>query len=143
MPGAVVSRRQWLILKSGLLYFVLVFAVGFVLGPIRVLWAVPHFGTRVAELMEAPFMLVAITLAAHWVVRRLAVPPTVWASLGIGLVALGCMLSAEFGLVLRLRGLSIAEYMATRDPISGTVYYLMLCIFAVMPWLISQEKRRQ
>jgi hypothetical protein len=37
-----------------------VFGTGFVLGPIRVLWAVPRLGERVAELMEAPLMLVAI-----------------------------------------------------------------------------------
>ena len=46
--------------------------------------------------------------------------------LGMGLVALGLMLVAEFGLVLWLRGLSIKEYLATRDPVSGTVYYVML-----------------
>jgi len=40
------------ILKTGILYFAFVFGVGFVLGSIRVLWAVPHFGVRMAELME-------------------------------------------------------------------------------------------
>ena len=39
------------IVKAGVLYFALVFGVGFLLGPIRILWAVPHFGTRMAELM--------------------------------------------------------------------------------------------
>jgi hypothetical protein len=34
------------ILKAGTLYFALVFGAGFVLGPIRMLWAVPRFGTR-------------------------------------------------------------------------------------------------
>ncbi len=31
-----------------------------------------------------------------------------------------------FGLVLWLRGLSIREYLATRDPVSGTIYYVMV-----------------
>ena len=38
---------------SGVIYFVLVFAVGWVLGPIRELWAVPHFGRMAATLSEA------------------------------------------------------------------------------------------
>lgn len=133
-------RSQWLILKSGLLYFAIVFAVGFILGPIRVLWAVPRFGPRVAELMEMPFMLVAIALAALWVVRWLAVPPGLWTRLCMGGVALGFLLLAEFGAVLQLRGLSIAEYLADRDPVSGTVYVLMLGLFAAMPWLIVRQK---
>ena len=40
------------ILKAGVLYFALVFGAGFVLGPFRILWLVPHFGTRTAELLE-------------------------------------------------------------------------------------------
>jgi len=56
--------------------------------------------------------------------RRISVPPT--GRLGMGLVGLGLMLVAEFGFVLWLRGLSIRDYLANRDPISGTVYYLML-----------------
>jgi hypothetical protein len=46
------------ILKAGVLYFALVFGTGFVLGPIRILWVVPRFGARIAELMEAPIMIV-------------------------------------------------------------------------------------
>lgn len=42
------------ILKAGALYFALAFGAGFVLGTIRVLWAVPRFGERTAELMETP-----------------------------------------------------------------------------------------
>ena len=45
------------ILKAGVLYFALVFGVGFELGPIRIMWAVPRFGERTAELMETPIML--------------------------------------------------------------------------------------
>ena len=44
------------ILKAGVLYFALVFGAGFVLGPIRILWVVPRFGTSMAELMETPIM---------------------------------------------------------------------------------------
>lgn len=127
------------ILKAGALYFVLVFGAGFVLGPIRILWVVPRFGTRVAELMEAPIMLVVTILAARWIVRRLAVPPKPVSRLGMGCVGLGLILVAEFTLVLWLRGLSISEYLASRDPVSGTVYYVMLGIFCIMPLLVARR----
>jgi hypothetical protein len=127
------------ILKAGTLYFALVFGTGFVLGTIRTLWAVPRFGTRVAELMETPIMLVVTILAARWVVRRLAVPSKPSSRLGMGCVALGLMLVAEFTLVLWLRGLSISEYLATRDPVSGTVYYVMLGVFCIMPLLVARR----
>jgi hypothetical protein len=39
--------------KGGVLYFVVIFGAGFVLGPIRILRAVPRFGTRMAELTES------------------------------------------------------------------------------------------
>ena len=127
------------ILKAGVLYFALVFGAGFVLGPIRILWVVPRFGTRMAELIETPIMFVVVVIAARWIVRRLAVPSTPSCRLGIGCVALGLKLVAEITLVLRLRGLSISEYLANRDPVSGTVYYVMLGVFAVMPLLVARR----
>ena len=37
----------------------------------------------------------------------------------------------EFSLVPWLRGLSIHQYFAQRDPVAGTVYYAVLGVFAV------------
>jgi hypothetical protein len=92
-----------------------------------------------AELMETPVMLVVTIVTARWMVLRLAVPSTPSARLGMGGIALALLLVAEFGLVLWLRGLSIREYLATRDPVSGTVYYVMLGVFAIMPLLVARR----
>ena len=128
------------ILKAGLLYFALVFGAGFVLGPIRLLWVVPRFGTRIGELMETPIMFAITIAAARWVVRRLAVPSIPSRRLGMGGVALSLLLIGEFTLVLWLRGLSVREYLAGRDPASGTVYYLILGVFAIMPLLVARRR---
>ena len=127
------------ILKAGVLYFALVFGVGFVLGSVRTLWVVPRFGARTAELMETPIMFVVTIVAARWVVRRLAVPPKPSNRLGMGCIGLGLMLVAEFTLVLWLRGVSINEYLASRDPVSGTVYYVMLSVLCIMPLLVARK----
>ena len=125
------------ILKAATLYFALVFGAGFVLGTIRTLWVVPSVGMRKAELMEEPLMLVITFLAARWVVRRLALPPRPLTRLGMGFVGLGLLVAAELGFVLWLRGMTIREYVASRDPVAGTVYLVMLGVFAVMPLLLT------
>lgn len=49
------------------------------------------------------------------------------------------MLLAELTLVLGLRGLTMREYLATRDPVAATVYSAMLLAFAVMPLLVARR----
>lgn len=127
------------ILKAGAVYFAVVFGAGFVLGTIRTLWVAPRVGTRNAELIEAPIMLAVTIVAARSIVRHLAVPPLVSARLGMGGFALALLLAAEFGLVLWVRRLSLREYFATRDRVSGTVYYVLLGIFAIMPLLTGRR----
>lgn len=129
------------VFKAALLYFAVVFGTGFALGTIRVLWSVPRFGERNAELLEQPLMLSAVIVAARWIVRRAGSPLASIEGLAIGLIALTLLVVAELLVVLELRGLSISEYVRTRDPVSGTVYLLMLGVFALMPWVISRARR--
>jgi hypothetical protein len=126
------------VLKAGVLYFAVVFGAGFVLGPVRLLWAVPRFGTRAAELMEMPIMLAVIVLAARAIVRRFALPATLSRRLAMGAAALALLLCAEVAL-LALRGLSLPAYLAALDPVSGTVYFAMLGVFAMMPVLVARD----
>lgn len=130
------------VLKVSALYFGGVFAVGFVLGAIRTLWVAPELGARVAELIEAPIMLLAVTFAARTLVRRHVELSQGRHWLTVGLVALAFLLVVEFTAVLRLRDLTLSEYFATRDPVSGTVYYVLLGVFAVMPLLIFSQRSR-
>ena len=104
------------ILKAGVLYFVLVFAVGLVLGTIRTVWLVPRVGARAAELMETPIMLIVTIITARWLVARLAVPSMPSARLGMGCIALILMLVAEFGFMHWIRGLSIRDYLRYARP---------------------------
>ena len=124
------------VLKSAALYFGMVFGAGFVFGVVRTLWVVPLVGVMWAELLEAPLMLAVIVVAARSVVRRfeLATRPV---ALSVGIAALALLLCAELSLVLGLRDMSLGEYFASRDPISGTVYLLMLIAFALMPLIVA------
>jgi hypothetical protein len=72
-------------------------------------------------------------LAARWVVWHAQFSPLRSRRLAVGCIALGLMLVAEFTLGLWIRGTTIREYFAARDPISGTVYFMTLGAFAVIP----------
>jgi len=133
-----VQAHATRVLRAGALYFVLAFGAGFLLGFPRVLWLVPLVGVRAAELIEMPVMLAVIFFAARWVCLRFAIPVELASRLGMGLVALALLLAAEFSFVLWLRGLTIGEYIAGRDPVAGAAYAAMLLVFTVMPLLVRR-----
>ena len=126
------------LLKASLLYFALVFGTGFILGPIRILWLIPQVGERSAELMELPLMIAVSYLAARWIVRLFSLPSIRSIRIRVGLLALTLVLISEISLGLWIRGISLSEYFNSRDPVSGTAYYLVLALFAAMPMLVRR-----
>jgi hypothetical protein len=133
------AARLRQVLKGGALYFALVFGAGFALGTVRVLLVVPRVGERTAELLETPVMLAVTFLAARWVVMRFSLTHRA-SRLGAGCIALALLLIAEALVVLWVRHLTMSEYFATRDPVSGTVYVLMLVFFALMPLFVRTAR---
>lgn len=77
-------------------------------------------------------------LAARWAVTRFGLIRAPRARIAVGGIALALLLVAEIALLLMLRGPTISEYVATRDPVSGTVYLVMLGIFAILPALLPR-----
>ena len=128
------------ILTPALAYFLIVFGAGFILGTVRVLFVLPLFGERTAELLEMPLMLAVIVLAARWITNRHLRQAQPGEQLAVGGIATGLMLAAEFLVGLTLRGLSPMEVLVNRDPVSGTAYYLSLLLFSTMPWLLSRRQ---
>jgi hypothetical protein len=124
-------------IKAGILYFVMVLGTGFVLGIIRVPFLVPRLGERYAELSEMPIMLVVVVLAAKYIVKRFNLPVHFAVRLQAGLLALALSVAAELLLALMLQDRTVAQYIASRDPVSGSVYILLLVVFALMPALLG------
>jgi hypothetical protein len=92
------------VLKAGAVYFLLMFGVGWILGPIRELCAVPRFGRLTGVLLEAVIVLIAMAVSARWVIRRFHVKPTYGLTISIGLLALAILLPAEIAGVVWVRG---------------------------------------
>jgi hypothetical protein len=111
-----------------------VFALGFALGTIRVLWVIPLVGLMPATLIELPLILPGSWLAAGWLVRRFRIASTEEA-LAAGALAFAILMLAECALASVLTGQSPAEWLAgLRQPhallgLAGQV------VFALMPWL--------
>jgi len=80
-------------------------------------------------------MFVAIYLAAGYVVREHgpSMAPVGWALAGV--LSLSMLVAAELLLAVALAGRGVGEYIASRDPVSGSVYLIMLVVFAAMPWM--------
>ena len=119
------------IIKPALIYFFIVFGAGFILGSIRVLLVVPEIGTRWAELLETPVMGTVIYFAAGYLNKRFPLDPG--SRLRVGLVALSYSVAAELTVAVFLQDRSIGDALFNRDPVSGTAFYALLGLFAIMP----------
>lgn len=120
---------------AGLTYFAIVLGTGFVLGVFRVPFLVPRIGERWAELAEMPIMAVVIFLAAGYILRRFPDIRSSGRSLAAGFLALALTVCAELGLAVALQDRTLSEFIDSRDKVSGSVYLLLLLVFAIMPRL--------
>lgn len=132
-----------LILRAGgwaAIYFAILFGVGFVLGLIRVPLLEPRLGVRVAELIEAPFMFLAIILAGRWVGRKLGIGSSGAVKLAVGALAAGLVLGADVVVGVSLLEMSVLEVFTSRDSVSGSVYYGLVAWASVAPWIMSPSR---
>ena len=106
------------IVKAGAVYFLVALGAGFTLEYIRLELVALHFSERLAEILEIPSVLLATMIGARWAVDRLTLPPLPGLRLGVGFVALGLALIAQFMVVLPIRGISYDEYLANQDATS-------------------------
>ena len=122
-------------IRAALVYFAIVLGTGFVLGVFRVPILVPRIGERWAELAEMPVMATVIFVAAGYILRRFPEIALPGRSLVVGFLALALSVSAELGLAVVLQDKTLAEFISSRDKISGSVYIALLLVFAIMPRL--------
>ena len=123
------------IIRAGLTYFAIVLGTGFVLGVFRVPFLVPRIGERWAELAEMPIMATVIFLAAGFILRRFPAICSPARSLAAGVLALALSVCVELGLAVVLQSQTLAEFLHSRDKVSGSVYIALLLVFAAMPRL--------
>jgi hypothetical protein len=128
------------IIRAGFLYFAMVLGSGFVLGMFRVPFLVPRLGERWAELAEMPIMAAVIYYSASYILRRYPEINQSGKALRVGFLALALSVCAELALAMVLQQQTLAEFIASRDKVSGSVYLALLLVFALMPRIRLQKQ---
>lgn len=99
------------ILRAAIAYWAFVFALGFALGTLRVLWGAQALGEFGFLSIEVPILLGASALAARWLLRRYEICHP-GPAFGMGALAYALLISAEFALASGLSGLGAREWLA-------------------------------
>jgi hypothetical protein len=121
------------IVGAAFTYFALVYALGFLLGALRVLVVIPQLGAVLAVMLEAPILLAASWWICAWLVERRRVPPNIGSRLAMGAIAFTVLMLFEFGLGLVGFGRSIAAQLAAYRETSAQLGLLAQVAFAAFP----------
>jgi len=120
-------------LLAGFAYWAVVFALGFVLGSLRVLWLAPLVGLVPATLIELPLMLGASWWASGWLVRRFAIADK-RAGLAMGTFAFVLLTAAESAVGVGMMGLTPGQWLADFARPHAAIGLAGQVVFALMPW---------
>jgi hypothetical protein len=123
-------------------YFLALFALGFVLGTIRVLFVGPQIGDLGETLLEVPLMLTAAFFLCRWAVGRWQVSPALATRWAIMLWFLVLLLLFETLLGIALFGRTLAETWAGLATPAGLVGLTAQIIAALLPLLIGRDRRK-
>jgi hypothetical protein len=123
---------------AAIAYWAVVFALGFVLGTLRVLWLAPLVGLIPATLIELPVMLTASWIAAGWLVQRFAIT-TASAALAMGALAFALLMAAECALAVGMMGQTPAQWLAAMRQPHALIGLAGQVLFALIPWLRVQR----
>ncbi len=124
-----------MLVAAGLAWFAAIFALGFLLGPIRVLILEPRLGPAAAVAVEAVPMLAGMAFLAPRIARRFAVPPGWRSHLLMGLIGIALTIAAETALAALLRGRGPGFWAEQARTPEGWIYLALLAAFALMPLL--------
>jgi hypothetical protein len=102
----------WHAALTGLAYFAVVFAAGFVLGALRVFLLIPWVGEFAAVLIELPVILLVAWVACGRLVEAFDVPSQLAPRLVMGGVAFLTLMGAELGLSVLAFGRTVADHLA-------------------------------
>ena len=126
---------MYFVLRAASLYFLAVFAAGFLLGTPRVLFIVPALGELPAVLLELPLMLVISWFVCRAVTARVPVGDDVGARLAMGVMAFALLMAAEILLGRYGFGRSLAEIVAAYGTAAGFIGLFGQVGFALIPLL--------
>lgn len=119
---------------AGTLYFLIMFAIGFVLGTLRVLVIIPAIGAVGAVIVELPVMLGLSWVTSHRLTRTRPGLSDAPSRLTMGATAFALLILAELVLSLTLFARSPAEFQDELGTPHGLIGLAGQVAFALIPW---------
>jgi hypothetical protein len=132
MQGAMIA---------GAVYFLALFALGFILGTLRVLFVAPHFGDLAATFAEVPVMLTAGFYCCRWAVRRWHVSRTVAMRWAMVLCFLTLLILFETLLGLTVFGRTLDEQWTALATPAGMLGLCAQLIAALFPTIVGDGEQ--
>lgn len=126
-------------LIAGTAFFLGVFALGFGLGTLRVVFITPRLGELAATSAEVPVMLVAAFFTCRWAVQHWQVPRTVAIRWAMVLWFLALLFTFETSLGVVLFGRTPAEQWARLATPAGLLGLSAQIIAALLPVLVGRR----
>lgn len=126
-------------LIAGIVYALALFALGFMLGTVRLMFVAPRFGELAATLLELPVMLTAAFFACRYVIGRWQVGGPKANRTAMALSFLALLLSLEMLLGVTLVGRTVAEQWATLTTPAGLLGLTAQIIAALFAFVIDSD----
>jgi hypothetical protein len=129
-------------LIAATVYFLALFALGFAMGTIRVMFLAPRFGQLAATIAEVPVMLTAAFFVCRWAVRRWQVQreaEILWAMV-LWFLALLLVFETLLGATLFAR--TPAEQWASLVTSAGLLGFSAQIIAALLPVYVGKGERQ-
>ena len=127
-------------LIAATVYFLVLFALGFILGTMRVLLVAPRIGVLGATLAEVPLMLTAAFFMCRWAVGRWQVPPTLSARGAMALWFLVLLAVFETLVGVALFGRTLAGTWAGLATSAGLFGLTAQAIAALLPLFVGRNR---
>ncbi len=124
------------------IYFLALFALGFVLGTIRVLFLAPKIGVLGATLAEVPLMLIAAFFICRWAIGRWKVPPGLLERGAMALWFLVLLALFETLVGVALFGRTLAGTWAGLATTAGLLGLTAQAIAALLPLYVGRNGLR-
>ena len=121
------------VIRLAAAYWIGIFALGFVLGAIRIFVIVPMVGEFLAVLIELPVILTASWLWAGQLLRGHSLTPR--QALAMGVLAFALLMASELALATLAFGQTPGEWLASLRHPRGQLGLVGQGAFGLFPWL--------
>jgi hypothetical protein len=128
-----LPRSSTACVRAGFVYAVVVFAIGFGLGAIRVTVVVPRLGPTAAVLLEAPIILAASWYLSKAITARFHVLAEFGCRSLMGATAFAVLMCFEFALAGLMFNRSASEFLLQYKTVPGMIGLAAQVCFAGFP----------